>query len=84
MVAAQEDSVERALWTAVRMLEEKAALAIRLSDRMRSAGNARSSAHFTDRADEAARQADLVRGVLTSTETGFDLDVDDVADEAAG
>jgi two-component system chemotaxis response regulator CheB len=84
MVSAQNGSVERALWTAVRMLDEKAVLAARLSDRMRAVGNPRSSAHFADRADEAARQADLVRGLLTSGKTGLDVRGDDVAGEAVG
>ena len=80
MVAAQEDTVERALWTAIRMLEEKAALGERLSHRMRDVGNQRSSVRFAERASEAARQADLIRGVLTSADAGFDIE----AEEAAG
>jgi two-component system chemotaxis response regulator CheB len=68
MLGATDDVVERALWAAVRILEEKAALAARLSERMRSAGNARSSARFTLRAREASEQADAVRAVLAGAQ----------------
>jgi hypothetical protein len=48
------------------MLEEKAALVTRLSERMRTTGNVRSSARFESRAREATQQADLIRTALLS------------------
>src|SRR5262245_15916099 len=53
MLNATDNEVERALWTAVRMLEEKAELVSRLSERMREGGNVRSEARFESRAKDA-------------------------------
>lgn len=64
MLDATDDAVERALWSAVRILEEKAALVTRLSERMRGGGNVRSSQNFDARAREASQQAELIRSVL--------------------
>jgi two-component system chemotaxis response regulator CheB len=65
LVASQDDGVEGALWSALRALEEKAAL------RRRMAVHARRSHHFPladnydKHAEESERQANLVRAVLT-------------------
>jgi two-component system chemotaxis response regulator CheB len=68
MLQATDEEVERALWTAVRMLEEKAALVTRLSERMREGGNVRSSARFDSHAREASHQAQVIRTVLEGSE----------------
>jgi two-component system, chemotaxis family, protein-glutamate methylesterase/glutaminase len=60
----QVDGVERALWSAVRQLEEHAALVTRLADRMGARGQERSSARFRERARVAEQQADLIRRTL--------------------
>jgi two-component system, chemotaxis family, protein-glutamate methylesterase/glutaminase len=68
MLEATDGEVERALWTAVRLLEEKAELVSRLSQRVGRGGNVRSSERFEERAKEAERQAQLIRSVLEEPE----------------
>src|SRR5262249_56001745 len=60
----QGDAVERAIWTAVRMLEERAALVDRLADRMQRSGNTRSRRRFEEQARTAEQQARLIRRTL--------------------
>jgi hypothetical protein len=50
------------------MLEEKAELVTRLSERMRRGGNVRSGERFEARAEETIRQAHLIRSVLEESE----------------
>lgn len=64
LVAQQDDDVESALWTALRVLEERAEVSRKLAE---SAGAGRrewSAEHFRRRADEALASADLIRSVL--------------------
>src|SRR3954453_11696917 len=60
----QGTEVERALWTSVRMLEDRQALLRRLSEQARRREQVRSAKRFTSQAEEASRQADTVRGAL--------------------
>jgi|GraSoiStandDraft_4_1057263.scaffolds.fasta_scaffold83806_2 two-component system chemotaxis response regulator CheB len=60
----QGTEVERALWTAVRMLEDRQALLRRLAEQSTSREQIRSARRFTSQADEATRQADTVRAAL--------------------
>ena len=64
MVAAQTDEVDRALWVALRTLEERAALAHRLAERGRDRHHFGVEKAFTVRALEAEREADKIREVL--------------------
>jgi two-component system chemotaxis response regulator CheB len=64
MVAAQTDEVDRALWVALRTLEERAALAHRLAERGRYRHHLGVEKAFTARALEAEREADQIREVL--------------------
>jgi two-component system, chemotaxis family, protein-glutamate methylesterase/glutaminase len=64
LVAEQADDLERALWSATRALEEKAALARRMGAQARQHHRHRSAAQFLERAEEAAQHADLVRQVI--------------------
>jgi two-component system chemotaxis response regulator CheB len=61
LLGRQEDAVERAIWSAVRLLEEQATLNNRLADRLELRGDARSPARFRDRARVAEEQAALIR-----------------------
>jgi two-component system chemotaxis response regulator CheB len=66
LVEEQRDAVERALWTAVRLLQEQAALSVRLADRL-DRGDGRSAGRFRSRAAFAERQAEIIRReVLTA------------------
>jgi two-component system, chemotaxis family, protein-glutamate methylesterase/glutaminase len=60
----QGSAVERALWTAVRSLEDRAALLRRLAERTSSRGQARSARSFGMQAQQTQEQADLILRVV--------------------
>jgi len=62
---AQGKRVEAALWTAVRVLRDRGALLTRMAEQFEGHSQMRSARHFRRLADEAYRQADLVRETLT-------------------
>lgn len=64
MLAAQTDEVDRALWTALRTLEERAALAHKLAERGRQRSQSWVDKAFTTRAREAENEAAQIRGLL--------------------
>jgi two-component system chemotaxis response regulator CheB len=64
MLAAQVDSVDRALWTAVRALEERAALSRKLAERARARQHRWVANAFEQRAIATEDQAALVKRVL--------------------
>jgi two-component system chemotaxis response regulator CheB len=61
---AQTERIERALWTAVSALEDKAAFSRRLEARMRAANMANIARMYEEERVKAARQADLIRRVI--------------------
>jgi two-component system chemotaxis response regulator CheB len=61
---AQAASVEAAMWTAVRSLQERAALMERLAERCELHGQSRSARSFRAKARDAREQADTVRGAI--------------------
>jgi two-component system chemotaxis response regulator CheB len=63
-VALQQDEVERALWTALRAIEEQAAMHRRLAERVRGRGSTTTAARFEQRADEGIDQAIVIRELL--------------------
>jgi two-component system chemotaxis response regulator CheB len=69
---AQGESVEAALWTALRALQERAQLSDRLAERVGSAGAKHSRARFEAFAREAREQADVIRRVLAGNGAGSD------------
>lgn len=71
-VEAQRESVEEALWTALRALQERAQLSERLAARVGDAGANRSRARFETFAREAREQADVIRRVLGGNGSGSD------------
>ena len=64
MLAAQTDSVDRALWAALRALEERAALLRRMCERARRRNHHRVDLAFEERAMAAEAHAATVRDVL--------------------
>jgi two-component system, chemotaxis family, protein-glutamate methylesterase/glutaminase len=64
MMSAQTDEVDRALWIALRTLEERAALAHKLAERGRGRGQAWVNKAFTVRAQEAEQEAAQIRTLL--------------------
>jgi two-component system chemotaxis response regulator CheB len=82
MLAAQTDSVDRALWVALRALEERAALTRRLAERARDRNHHWVAGAFAERANAAAEHAELVRQLLVDR-TGTHL-VPDLSEEGPG
>lgn len=62
--SAQSERVEAALWTALRTLEERAALYRRMAERHRGTGNARTAERFALRAESAVQHALILRDVV--------------------
>jgi two-component system chemotaxis response regulator CheB len=69
-VEAQGESVEAALWTALRALQERAQLTERLADRVGAGGARQSQARFAEIAREARDQADVIRRLLVGNGAG--------------
>ncbi len=66
MLEAQTDSVDRALWVALRSLEERAALTHRLSERARSRNHQWVAKAFQERATAADEHAAVIRDLLNN------------------
>jgi two-component system chemotaxis response regulator CheB len=66
MLAAQTDSVDRALWIALRSLEERAALTHRLSERASNRQHTWVAKAFQQRARAADEHAAVIRDLLTN------------------
>ena len=64
LLAEQGDKVERALWTAMQVLNERAALARRTAERMEHRGSAGVATRFRAIADDAEEQAKVVDSAL--------------------
>jgi two-component system chemotaxis response regulator CheB len=56
--------LESALWTAVRTLEDRAALSARLAARAEQRGHAKSASRFREQAESAEQSAELIRQVI--------------------
>lgn len=69
MLAAQTDSVDRALWTALRSLEERAALTHRLAERARTRKHKWVARAFEERALAADEHAAVIRQLLINRTT---------------
>lgn len=67
---AQASSVEGALWSAVRALEERATLLERIADQCQSRAQPRSARSFRRKASDAHEQAGLVRTTLRRAAEG--------------
>lgn len=64
LVAQQDCDVEDALWTALRVLEERGEMSRRLAEQAARSRREWSTDHFSRRAQEAERSAELLRAVL--------------------
>lgn len=62
LLAAQGSELDRALWIALRVLEEKVALGERMADRARDRGSERVAERYDLLAEEARDAADVLRG----------------------
>ncbi len=66
LLAHQADQLEAALWTALRSLEEHAALSRRLATRASGRGHSHSASAFTEQAMDAEHHATTIRNVLST------------------
>jgi two-component system chemotaxis response regulator CheB len=66
LLAHQADQLEAALWTALRSLEEHAALSRRLAARASGRGHSHSASAFTEQAMDAEHHASTIRNVLST------------------
>lgn len=75
----KSELLEMAIWTALRALEEKVALAQQLADRSEKGGRRRMQERFNQLAQDAQEKADLVRRLLL---TGRDTNPDETVEDA--
>jgi two-component system, chemotaxis family, protein-glutamate methylesterase/glutaminase len=61
LAAAQREKIEQALWTAISILEEQAAVYRRIADNARGTGAAMTIRHQLATPDEAMRAAGVIR-----------------------
>ena len=80
LAAEQSEALEGALWMALRGLEERAALSLRMGDRARKHGHARTADKFSRRHDEAQAAALLIRRLLQSGELEGRAEPDEVGE----
>jgi two-component system chemotaxis response regulator CheB len=64
LVAAQREEVERALWIALRALEERSALQEKLAERAETKKRRMSSNYFSKKARENGHHAEVIREIL--------------------
>jgi two-component system chemotaxis response regulator CheB len=64
LLSEQNHSLEGALWSAVRALEQRAALTARLAMRSEQQGFHQSAGRFRQNSQEAERNADLIRQII--------------------
>jgi two-component system chemotaxis response regulator CheB len=83
LIAAHGDTVERALWTAYRALEEQSAMSRRVARRLADRGRLESADRFERQAEHSARQAEDLKRVLDALEPAPDAGAETQA-QAAG
>jgi len=64
LLQSQTDRMDEALWIALRALEERRSLALRIAERLRSRNGGRRADNYEQSAQEAERQANVLRAVL--------------------
>jgi two-component system, chemotaxis family, protein-glutamate methylesterase/glutaminase len=70
LFAAEVESVETALWEALRALEEMAAVSARMANRAERRGNERLAKRFGDQRADAERRAETIRTALIAARPG--------------
>ena len=73
LLAEQAEQLEEALWTALRALQESAALAHRIAERYQRQGQAAMQARFEQQARDAHSRAEVIRRVLLSRADTVDV-----------
>ncbi|MFL5477719.1 MAG: hypothetical protein ACJ79X_01750, partial [Gemmatimonadaceae bacterium] len=82
----QSDALESALWTAMRVLEERGDLAHRLSERLERRGSATGAGRFRANAEDARRHAEAIRRVIEDFDqaAGYGPQTSEVASAGKG
>jgi two-component system, chemotaxis family, protein-glutamate methylesterase/glutaminase len=75
LLAEQTDALEVALWSALRALEEKAALTQRMAKRAQTNSQNISAQRFTEQSQDSQKSAALVREMLLSSDSSEELAV---------
>jgi two-component system, chemotaxis family, protein-glutamate methylesterase/glutaminase len=84
LLAAQAESFEGALWSALRALEEKASLSRRLVQRARSSGHQLVAARFEQQLQEAETHANNLRNLLLKGTNEQAVETLDLSDQRTG
>lgn len=66
----QSKELEYALWSAVRVLKERAGIHEQISTRMRDSGLADLAVKYCERAEEERNKSLLIEGILSQTKAG--------------
>jgi two-component system, chemotaxis family, protein-glutamate methylesterase/glutaminase len=74
LLAKQSDALEDALWIALRALEEKASLSGRMASRMRDRNQSLAAKRLEEQAEDANRQARIIRDVLAKGDNKIEID----------
>jgi two-component system chemotaxis response regulator CheB len=82
LLSRQAETLDAALWTALRALEESASLSQQLAERAQSRGNKRVAERLSDNATLARRRADIIRDALLSEHETATRDEDQIAQTA--
>ena len=82
LLASQSETLDAALWTALRALEESASLSLQLADRARKRSNSRLAERMADNAALARRRAEIIREVLQRENEGSNTTQSAVETEA--
>ena len=77
-MSAQSDSVERALWAALRALEERIALVQKLADNARRRGHSTVALLFDQRSHQMEDDVKALHGVVTTGRTLEPLEHDGI------
>jgi two-component system chemotaxis response regulator CheB len=83
LLALHADGVERAMWTAARSLEDRAALLTSLADRARAAGNVRTAEQFAAQALAASTQSHTIRHAIAALDDSLTPDASDQKEKIA-
>jgi two-component system chemotaxis response regulator CheB len=84
LLASQSETLDAALWTALRALEESASLSQRMADRAKMRGNKRVAERMADHAQLALRRAEIIRNVLiTDSESDVEASHEGTAQNSA-
>jgi len=79
----QSEGLESALWTAIRVLQERRDLAIRIAERLEARGAELAARRFRMNADDTTQHEDVLRRVVENVDALADTTVDDSRAEAA-